>query len=243
MMRMATILPAVMLAVLHGAPAMADSAAASWPQVDLPPGAAIVDMGRQITAQGVPLRMQGFSVGDSRAVVASWFRRHLPTPLMENQVAGKLVLGQGRGDFYITVQLEDLPQGTRGVVAVSNLKALQAQRAATQAQQQRYLARLPDGTRVISQLSSTEHGVATMQLAVANSYSEDVNRDRLRALMRDDGFVLEREVPAEAPGGAASGGTLFFKGRGKDAMAVIFRDREGRVTVVLNTTQHMEQLK
>lgn len=249
MRRMATRLLAVLLATLDGSLAMAGSAAASWPQIDLPPDAAMVDMGQQITAQGVPLRMKGFSVSDSPAVVASWFRQHLPRPLMEDQVGGKLVLGQARGDFYLTVQLEGLPQGTRGVVAASNLKAVPEQRAATQAQQQRYLARLPDGTRVISQLSSTEHGVATMQLAVANGYGEDVNRERLRALMREDGFVLEREVQPEAlggqalPAGAANGRTLFFKGRGKDAMAVIFRDREGRVTMVLNTTQHMEQLK
>lgn len=230
-------------------PAVLPAAAADWPQVELPPGAAIVDMGAQVAAQGMPMRMTGFATSESPAVLAAWFRSHMEKPLMESKVGNKLVLGRPRGDYYITIQLEGLPQGTRGLLAVTDLKAAASQRGATQAQRARYLAQLPQGSSVISFLTSNERGVASLLLAVNNSYSEDVNRDRVRQLMRDEGLEFEREAKPEEyggrplPAGAVNGSTLFFKGRGKDAMAVICRDREGRVTVVLNTTSHMEQLK
>lgn len=223
--------------------------AAAWPVVELPPGAAIVDMGAQMTAQGIPMRMMGFASSDTPTVLAAWFRNHLEKPLMENKVGNKLVLGRPRGGYFITIQLEGLPQGTRGLVAVTDMEGARRQRGATTALRQRYLAQLPQGSRVISFLSSSERGVASMLLAVNNSYSEDVNRDRVRQLMREEGLEFEREAKPEEyggrplPAGAVNGSTLFFKGRAKDAMAVICRDREGRVTVVLNTTSHLEQLK
>jgi hypothetical protein len=238
-----------LLSIAAALMAHAQAHAAAWPEVALPSSAAIVDMGQQVTAQGMPMRLTGFAASDSPAVLASWFRSHLDKPLMENKVGNKLVLGRPIGGYYVTIQLEGLAQGTRGLIAVSDVQGAARQRGASQAQRQRYLAQLPQGSRVISFLSSSERGVASLLLAVNNSYSEDVNRDRVRQLMRDEGLEFEREAKPEEyggrplPAGAVNGSTLFFKGRGKDAMAVICRDREGRVTVVLNTTSHMEQLK
>jgi hypothetical protein len=238
-----------LLSIAAALMAHAQAHAAAWPEVALPSSAAIVDMGQQVTAQGMPMRLTGFAAGESPAVLAAWFHKHLDKPLMENKLGNKLVMGRRHGGYYITIQLEGLPQGTRGLVAVTDMEGAMRQRGATAALRERYLAQLPQGSRVISFLSSSERGVASLLLAVNNSYSEDVNRDRVRQLMRDEGLEFEREAKPEEyggrplPAGAVNGSTLFFKGRGKDAMAVICRDREGRVTVVLNTTSHMEQLK
>ena len=45
------------------------------------------------------------------------------------------------------------------------------------------------------------------------------------------------------PVGAQDGRTLWFKGAGKEAMAVICRSREGGTTIVLNTVIYMEHVK
>ncbi len=234
-----------MAAVSVSLPALA----AAWPEVALPPDAAVIDMGGTVVAQGMPLRMTGFTSSSQPAVVAAWFRNRMAKPLMEDKVGNKLVLGQPRGDYYVTIQLEALAQGTRGLLAVSDMKTAMLQRAATQAQQARFMERLPQGSQVINFLSSSERGTASTLLAISNRYSEDINRQRVRALMQDEGLAFEREGRPEEtggrllPAGAMDASTMFFKGKGKDAMAVICRDREGRVIVVMNITSHMEQLK
>lgn len=220
-----------------------------WPEVALPPGAASYSIGQQVSLDGMPMRMQGFSSTAPLSVTADWFRQHMPKPLMENQVGDKLVLGRASDAYYITIQLEQTATGSRGVVSVSDFKAALEQRAATQAARERVLARFPAGTRVLSSMASTDAGRSSSYLALANQYSEDVNRQRVLDLARDEGMVLEREARGDAssiaglPARAAEGRTMFFKGRGREAIAVINRAPDSSVTVVLNTISTVEQFK
>ncbi|MBJ7311686.1 hypothetical protein ACFOLJ_01850 [Rugamonas sp. CCM 8940] len=221
--------------------AVGGAAAAEWPVVALPPGAQPISMGPQMLAGGVPLRLQGFVAEASPAGVAAWFRRQLGRPLVENQVGGKLVLGGARGGHYITVQLGADGQRTRGVVAVADLRTAAARRGANQAAHERLLARFPSGTRIVSALDSVDGARSARHVVLSNGYSEEVNRARLVAMLREEGMALEREARAGAlgtqalPAGAAAGSTLFFSGPGKEAMAVISRGGDNHVNVVLNT--------
>lgn len=235
---------AVML--LAGGPAWGE---ASWPAVALPPGASSYALGEEIAVDGLPMRIQGWSSVDSQSRLADWFRRRLGRPLMENTVGRKLVLGRMSGEFYISVQLEPAAQGTRGILAVSHLKAGYQRRGETQAALRLLLSRLPSGTRVLSQMVSGDGGKLARYAVLANQYHEDINRERLLDMMREDGMALEREAAAAAvpgqllPAGAQDGRTLWFKGAGKEAMAVICRGREGGTTIVLNTVTYMEHVK
>lgn len=228
------------------------AAAPDWPQVALPPGVESYSMGEKMSMDGLPMRIQGFESATSPEQTADWFRKHMERPLVENKVGDKLVLGRARGNYYITVQLGAAGRGTRGVVAVSDLAAGVAQRAASRAASERVLARLPAGTQVLSALTSTDQGRSASFLALANSYSEDVNRQRVRDMLREDGMELEREARAadagaEAlaalPAGTASGRAMFFKGRAREAIAVISRMPDNRVSIVLNTVTTMEAYK
>jgi hypothetical protein len=228
---------------------LAMAAAPAWPEVALPPGASSYSIGQQVSVDGLPMQMQGFTSSAPLSVTADWFRQHMDKPLMENHVGDKLVLGRARDSFYITIQLEQTPGGTRGIVSVSDFKAALIQRAATAAARERVLSRFPSGTRVLTAMASTDAARSSSYVALANHYSEDVNRQRVLDMLREDGMVLEREEHPGAgavhglPAGAAGGRALFFKGRGREAIAVISRAPDSSVTVVLNTITTMEHFK
>jgi hypothetical protein len=216
------------------------NAAGRWPQVDLPVDAVAYDIAPQLSVNGLPMQLRGFVSPRKPAEVARWFRQHLGQPVVENTLGGKLILGQGRGRYFLSVQLESLPNGTRGVVAVSDLKAAAERQGETRAATERLLSRLPPGSRLLEQTASSDGEKLARFAVVSNGYSEQVNRDRLVRMMREDGLDLEREAQAQKDG---KGNTLFFKGAGKEAIAVISRGAGGSVTLALNTITFLEVLR
>jgi hypothetical protein len=221
----------------------------AWPQIALPKEASGFDIGGQVVVNGMPMRMRGFVSAARPEQLAGWFRQSLGKPLVEDKLAGKLVLGRLQDDFYLTVQLEPAGNGTRGLVAVTQLKAAYDNQADTQAGAERWLSRMPAGSRVISQMASKDGSRASRHIVIVNQTSEDLNRDRLTNLMREDGLTLEREVAVadqtvpRLPPGIVAGKTLFFKGPNKEAMAVIYRDDTGRTAIVLNDITETGRLK
>lgn len=227
-------------------------AAASWPSVALPSGAAAFHIGEQMSVNGMPTRLQGFVTRTAPLETAAWFRKSLGKPLVENHLLGKLVLGRVQGDYYVSVLLEPLPGergGTRGTVTVSNLKAAYEKRDGTRAVNERMLARLPYGSRLLNQLSSTERGRATSYILARNGHSQQLNRDHLVKRLEAEGYLLEREALPDAkqaqalPAQVANGRTLFFKGKDKEAMAVIRPADEAGSTVVIQTVNLVEEIK
>jgi hypothetical protein len=229
--------------------ARSSAAPQSWPEVALPPGASSYSIGQQVSVNGLPMRMLGFTSSTPLSVTADWFRQHMDKPLMENHVGDKLVLGRARDAYYITIQLEQTGAGTRGTVSVSDFKAALEQRAASSAAKERVLARFPSGTRVLTSMASTDASRSSSYMTLSNHYSEEINRQRLLDMLHEDGMELEREASPGTdslvglPAGASDGRALFFKGRGREAIAVISRAPDSSVTVVLNTVTTMEKFK
>ena len=243
----------VLAAALALAGACAAAPAASWPSVALPSGAKPFQIGEQLSVGGFPMRLQGFVTNTPPLETAAWFRRNLGKPLVEDVVQGKLVLGQARGGYYVSVMLEALPNGragTRGTVTVSDLKTAYDRRDATRAVNERLLARLPYGTRLVNQMTSTERGKATAYVMAENGQSLQLNRDYLVDKLQAEGYVLEREARPDTrqapalPETLAAGRTLFFKGKNKEAMAVIRPAiKEGYTSIVIQTTNLVEAIK
>ena len=232
------ILCAACCATVPAAPAPAPA----WPTVALPDDAQRYAIGEQLNANGAPLRMQGFVSARAPADLARWFRTRLGQPLMENTVAGKLVLGHPDGEFYLTVQLEPLGQGTRGLVAVSHLRAAFERFPALRDAAARLLARLPAGSRLVHQSTSTEAGKLSRYLVIANGHGTDLNRSRVIDLMREDGLALQREARPTAAGPRGQvGHALFFAGAARDAVAVVTRNPDGSSTLLLHTLTTMER--
>ena len=212
------------------------ASAQAWPPLALPPDANAFGLGETLVANGTPMRVQVFVSARSPDALAGWFRQQLGAPLVESTFQNKLVLGRQIGEYYQTVELEAFALGTRGLAAVSHLKAAQQNHADTQASLGRWLARMPAGTQVAMDLRSQDGGKVALYRVVVNTQTEALNRERLSRLMADDGYTLER---ASGP----DENVLFFKGRGKEAMATLRRDSDGRTSIVLNTVSDMESFQ
>jgi hypothetical protein len=223
-------------------------AGSDWPSPTLPDGLDTFNVGDQITVNGLPMRVRGFVSPKRPADLLDEFRRSLGKPLVENTVGAKRVLGRADGGFYLTVEVEPAGNGSKGVVAVTDMKTMiksHDQRAADTA---RWINRLPAGSTIASQMTSEDAGRSANHIVIVNSHSEDLNRDALTALMRADGYQLEHEAAPDATqrrslnATQADGKTLYFKAPGKEAMAVIARSGE-KTSIVLNTVATLGSFK
>ena len=159
---------ALVLGLAFMAPGNFALAQASWPTIALPKDVRAFDIGEQLTINGLPMRMQGFVSARNPVQLAEWFRQRMGKPLVENTLANKLILGRAQGEYYLTVQLEPAATGTRGIAAVSHLKAAYDGRAENRASTEHWLSRLPAGSKLLSQMSSEDAGKASTYLLVVN---------------------------------------------------------------------------
>ena len=221
--------------------------AADWPRIAMPPDVHAFAVGEQFTANGLPMRVQGFVAKEhSASELAAWFRHSLGEPLVENRQGGKWILGRAEGGYYLTVQIEalapDARLGSKGLLAVSDLATLNRNRDADAASAQRWLERWPAGTQLVSRMTSEDGGRAALHVALRNGHSPSLNRDALIAHMQEDGLALVQEsgapdgAKAHVPWALQDARSFYFKGPGKEGMATIARDAQGLTAVVLNTT-------
>lgn len=249
-MRARSMLVPILLGLATLSPvAFAQSLSQPRPTVTTPKGVTTFDIGQQVNINGLPMRMTGFVSAVDPQEVAERFRTSLGKPLVENIVAGKLVLARMEGNFFISVQIEQAGAGARGVIAITDLKAAADNKENAKDKSQRWLAAFPSGSRLVSNMESQDAGKLSRHLVVSNTHDESLNRERLIGVMRDQGLALEREAAADPhPGSGMSatidnGRVLFFKGSGKDAMATISRDRDRQTTIVLNIVTELEALR
>lgn len=224
------------------------AASPDWPAPKLPDGIDSFDIGEQITVNGLPMRLRGFVSAKRPAVLLDEFRRSLGKPLVENTRDTKTILGRAEGGFYVIVEVESTGLGSKGVIALTDVKSLiqsHDQRASDNA---RWLDRLPAGSSITSQMTSADAGRSAHHMVIVNSQSEDLNRAALTSLMRADGYQLEPQAMPDAAvqrGASASqtnANTLYFTAPGKEAMAVIARGGD-RTSIVLHSVVKLGAFK
>lgn len=244
--RLTTLILTSTLALLS---ANSGAAALAWPSVPTPKDAVVHVIGDQMTVNGIPLRLQRFFVNTPPVETAQWFRRHLGKPLVENKLGPALVLGRAQGEHYITVRLSPEFNGTSGIVTIAHLRAAYYSRDTKRAATERLLSRLPPGSELITELQSIDGGKQRRYYVLSNTYHEDVNRDRILDLMREDGLALRfqaitPEATLQRGVTQLSNGTVFvFNGDSKEAIAVIGRNATGRTIVQVNVISEMASYK
>lgn len=224
-------------------------AALAWPNIPIPNDAVAYAVGDQMTVNGIPLRVQGFFAKTTQSETANWFRQRLGKHVVENKLGSAIVLGRAEGQHYITVRLSHEPHGTSGIVTIAHLHAAYYSRDTKKAEIERFLSRLPPGSKLVTQLQSADGGKQSRYYVLSNTYHEDVNRDRILELMREDGLALQ--FKAKAPEATLqqgvtqlSNGTVFiFNGDSKEAIAVIGRDTTGRTVVQVNVISNIASYK
>lgn len=213
-----------------------------WPNVPPPEAAESFEAGEVLVVNGQPTRLYGFVSSQRPENVERWYRDRLGQPLMQDRIGDKRVLGRMLGDFYVTVQLESAGDGTRGLVGVCDLKPMRDLQEQTRTDTERWLGRLPAGSRIVDQISTEENGRWSRQWVITNGNSIGINRNRLISILEQEGLSLEYDSD-DRHAARATGRTLVFRGKGSDATAVISRDTQGLTAVVLNMVAAAEQAR
>lgn len=209
--------------------------------VFFPEDAQVFDIGTRIVINGLPTVAQGLVSPLPPAGLADWYRKAWGEPLMENRLLDSVVLGRLVDSQYVTVQIPDRPQrdGTsQAVVSRVDLEAARDGTARHRADVALWLNRLPAGSDINLHMRSQDGGHLSQYLAFSNRHGELLNRDRLKDLMRDDGYALADETVL--PDTPAS--TLLFKAGRKEALVIVRQSDDGTTTAVINLTQTIETL-
>ena len=225
------------------------SAQSNRGQIQLPEEARAFEIGGQLTLNGLPVEAQGFVSAKRPAQLAAWFRQSLGKPLVEDKLGDKLILGRSQGEQYLTVQLEPAGAGTRGIVAIADLKLAYQRRAETDGLLEHWRSKLPSGSHSIRRATSEDEGKQSEFLLAINNHGIALNLERIKSLMRADGYLLLRQATLDAKPPSRSdiaqneGEILLFNGDGREATVLIFRNEGLGTAVVLNAVTSMARFK
>jgi hypothetical protein len=204
--------------------------AAQWPEVRLPASIRIFDIGAEMNASGLPMQARGFTSQQDVAHLVEQFRASLGAPLVENRMGARTILGREQGSHYLTVQLEPAGSGARGVIALSDLPAMAANRESERALRAGWLARLPAGLHILSLVTSRDGARRAQHIVLHSPHLPASNRDVLVAMLAQDGYGLQQVASSTEPPGE----TLYFQAPGREATAVVTRNADGSSGIVLN---------
>ena len=225
---------------------------AGWPDVPLPSGLAIADVGPSMQIDGLAMQVRAFVSAEPVADLAARFRASLGGPLVTSQRGGKTILGQARGNYYLTVQLEMAGSGTRGLVAQTDIGALLARRVSSpdadaDADADASLRRrLPADMRVLSTVRSRtgerqlQHVVLQSDVALAGSGAA------LAELLGKDGYRVVRSMSSRSSLSSLTSRpnlALLFQGAGREATAVMTQNADGTTSTVLSTSALVERAR
>lgn len=213
---------------------------ADWPAFQVPPSATVFDVGAEVALNGVPTRMIGFFSAEPPEKLIEWYGTDARGEWVQDAVGQTKILGHAMKHYYLTVQFTPVPGGTRGVASVADFQSARAkqQRAADAARW--WLNRLPADTKVVTQIDSEDGGQSSLYLLMVNRNGLQTNIDHVRRAMLDDGLKPfkakgpEQGAKEANTAAATKSAALYFKGSGKDAVAVITRADDGWTGVVIN---------
>ena len=202
-------------------------AGAAWPQLPAPPNARLEPVGTEVRLNGIPMRMQRVLTAQAAAEVARHYREAFGPRHATERLPDRLVLSQGRGDYFITVSIRPLAPGvTEALVSVAD--AREARRAAGRPPG----LRLPAESAVLSDMESVDGGMRSRQLVLRNTHAIQTN---LQAISRE--LALRGMRPDGPPLKAtASEHVQLFRGDGREAQLTAFR-QDGGTRIVLTTIE------
>lgn len=202
-------------------------AVAAWPQLPLPANARMEPVGTQVRLNGIPMRIQRVLVRQEPEVLIRHYRDVLGPRHAVERLQDRLILSQGRDDYFVTISIRALRSGeTEALVSVADV------RAARQAAGRPLGVRLPADSAVLSDMESVDAGKRSRQLVLSNAHAIPANLDALsRELaargMQPDGPPLRQR---------ASEHVQFFKGDKREAQLTLVR-RAGETGIVLTMVE------
>lgn len=184
---------------------------------------------------GTPMRMQGFVSPDKPGAVTAWFEKSLGQPVARSAQGKAMVLAKHLEGFYVTVQIEATFPGSRGLIGITDMRSAAEMREDYRARLNKLQDRLPIGAVIKSHSTSVDGARKSMQLLFTNTNSLAINSSHLVAMLKGEGYELERRAVGKPQEGEKAGELLYFRGSGKEATATISLESQGQTAVFLVT--------
>ncbi|HAF54733.1 MAG TPA: hypothetical protein DCL01_05835 [Thauera sp.] len=211
------------LVMLLTSAASSTALADTWPALTHPQGARVEHVGEHIRLNGVPMRLTRVINALPAETATVHYRHTLGAPVAHAQSGRTQVLAQARGDFFITVSIAPLPDG--GSEALTSVADTRAARGAAS---RPFGLALPAGSELLSDMETTDNGLASRQLVLINPHSLRANLARLSASLADRGLRPDGPPLADSDEALAQ----VFSGAAGEARLVLVR-RDGITSAVL----------
>jgi len=217
-----------------------------WPTLPTPENLESFGVGNQTQLNGMPVRIQGYVSDRSIDEINRWYRQKIGGQWVENKVGRKTVLGQRRGDYFVTIELEAMLGTLSGSTTKVVTAIMDLQRPATQPTRGQdafgdWASRLPGTSQVISHMTDSSATNDSLHLVAVNGQSLAFNAQHFRREFGQLGYRFESDNAAKGASdplrdvSSSSGAQerLLFSAPNIDAVVVLGRDDKGRSTLVL----------
>lgn len=199
----------------------------------LPVDAARLSVSGTTTINGLPSRLLGFESREALASVAALYEREWGKPIVRNQVGEATVLGKAVDGTFVTVKLEPLRSGTRGIISVTHLSGDSRAQQSNQRELKAWLHQLGSGARLVHHAGSQDIGQQSTSFLFSAQMPEKELARRGTQVLTDQGFQAEREfqdAPARTRTDQGKDGVvrLFKSTDGGEAILTVFRHSDGR---------------
>jgi hypothetical protein len=216
-----------------------------WPTLPTPDRLESFGLGNQTLLNGIPVRIQGHVSDRSIRELNRWYREKAGGQWVENQVGNKTVLGQRRGDYFVTVELEAMlgslsGSTTKVVTAIMDLRQPATQPRRGPDALGDWASRLPASSQLMSHMTDSSDTNESLHIVAVNGQSLAFNAQHFRREFLQMGYRVEagsdgKTAPDSLRNTSSSGAQerLLFTAPNTDAVVVLGRDDKGRSTVVL----------
>ncbi len=97
--------------------------AAAWPEVPLPEDSQGELVSRHMSHNGIEMRASRFTTLRDLDQVKGFYRGKWGEQLVENELAGKTIIGRAEDGYFVTVELDDRRGLVEGTIGVMKLEA------------------------------------------------------------------------------------------------------------------------
>ncbi|SER24032.1 hypothetical protein SAMN04488038_1259 [Solimonas aquatica] len=204
------------------------------PGDQLPRSAHVFELGENMSINGQAIRAAGFVSPQGPEELGVWLRHQSPGGYSESRIGERYILSKVSGTLLTTIEIEPTPEGSAGLIALSDLRQQSDKTSELSRGEVRVLNRLTSDSRLLSLTSSQDRVVVSHQLVITNGKTMAANRQQLIEVMGAIEMKLERETGRDGSTAALGGSVLQFVGAGGEATAVIDARMRGLTSIVLN---------
>jgi hypothetical protein len=223
----------VLLALLLALSADADATQEpTWPELQTPAGARVESVADDMILNGRRSRIQRLSLSASVSDLLAFYRQQLHGEFVENPLRGAVVIAARQGDYFQTVQVKEVAPNLVEATIMTTLLRYEPGQSLAAMDTRKWL---PSGTAVLSSLQSNDSGHGALMLVATNQLAVEANREHLITALRERGFQLVRQEPAEL--GSVRGVILHFSSPNEAVNATIADVGNGRALLINRTKE------